>query len=282
MKTLQEFRRYLLRNKLSLVGFLLVNFILLVAVFAPWIAPSPKEGRGVENIDHIGFGPGWHHWMGTDILGRDVLSRVIYGARPALLIAICVVLVAATVGTILGLIAGYMGDWIDEVIMRVCDLFLSFPPLLLALVAVSLLGPGLTHAALALVISWWPWYARLVRGEAQSLKSRAFVEVASAMGVSTFTIVRRHIFRNVTTPLIIQAAADLGTVILAAVSLAFIGLGAQPPQSDWGLMVADGRGLVFDQWWVATFPGLAIFITVLGFNLLGDGMRDFLDPRSQK
>jgi len=121
-----------------------------------------------------------------------------------------------------------------------------------------------------------------VRGQAQSLKSRAFVEVASAMGVGTFTIVRRHIFRNVTTPLIIQAAADLGTVILAAGSLAFIGLGAQPPQSDWGLMVADGRGLVFDQWWVATFPGLAIFITVLGFNLLGDGMRDFLDPRSQK
>jgi peptide/nickel transport system permease protein len=270
------------RNKLSAFGASITLIIAAGAAFAPWISPYPNDGRGNPNVANVGIGPGSAHWFGTDELGRDVLSRILFGARPALLVAIVVVTIAAVLGTVLGLLAGYMGGWIDEVVMRTSELFLSFPPLLLALVAVAILGPGLLHASIALIISWWPWYARLIRGESNSLRRRPFVEIAQAMGVSSWRVMGRHILRNTTTPLIVQAATDLGTVILAAGSLAFIGLGAQPPTADWGLMVAQGRVLIFDQWWISTFPGLAIMFTVLGFNLLGDALRDYLDPRSQK
>ena len=209
-----------------------------------------------------------------------MLSRIIFGTRPALFVAITVVTSAALIGTFLGLMAGFRGGLIDNLIMRVSELFLSFPPLLLSLVAVTFLGPGLINALLALVISWWPWYARLVRAEATRLREKPFVEIATAMGVPSRIVVFRHILRNVTTPLIVQIATDLGTVILAAGSLAFIGLGAQPPAADWGLMVAQGRSLIFDQWWISTFAGLAIFLTVFAFNVLGDALRDFLDPRN--
>ena len=186
---------------------------------------------------------------------------------------------AAFIGTLLGLIAGYRGGWIDSLIMRISELFLSFPPLLLSLVAVTFLGPGLVNALIALIISWWPWYARLIRVEASIVKSKPYVEISAAMGVPDRIIIFRHILRNVTTPLIVQIAADLGTVILAAGSLAFIGLGAQPPSADWGLMVAQGRNLIFDQWWISTFSGLAIFLAVLSFNIIGDALRDHFDPR---
>jgi peptide/nickel transport system permease protein len=228
------------------------------------------------------IGPGTHHWLGTDELGRDMLSRIIFGARPALITALTVVGIAAVVGTILGLLAGFRGGWIDSLVMRVSELFLSFPPLLLSLVAVSILGPGLLNALIALTVSWWPWYARLIRGEARSLRQRPFVEIAVAMGISNWKVMTRHILRNVTTPLIVQVATDLGTVILAAGSLAFIGLGAQPPLADWGLMVAQGRSVIFNQWWISTFPGIAIFLAVLGFNLVGDALRDYFDPRNQR
>lgn len=270
------------RNYSTALGLVIVGLFVLCAIAAPWIAPFPKEGKGAVNVSNIMIGPGLHHLMGTDELGRDMLSRVIFGARPALITAITVVGVAAIFGTILGLLAGFRGGLIDSLVMRISELFLSFPPLLLSLVAVSILGPGLLNALIALTISWWPWYARLIRGEAASLRQRPFVEISMAMGIPTWKIMTRHILRNVTSPLIVQVATDLGTVILAAGSLAFIGLGAQPPLADWGLMVAQGRSVIFNQWWISTFPGIAIFLAVLAFNLLGDALRDYFDPRNQK
>lgn len=282
MSTLRNAVGTLKKNKATAVGFVIIALFALCAIGAPWVAPFPNEGRGSVNVDNIMIGPGIHHWLGTDELGRDLLSRIIFGARPAMATALTVVGIAAVLGTALGLLAGFRGGWIDSVVMRVSELFLSFPPLLLSLVAVSILGPGLLNALIALTISWWPWYARLIRGEAASLRQRPFVEISVAMGISHWKVMTRHILRNVTSPLIVQVATDLGTVILAAGSLAFIGLGAQPPLADWGLMVAQGRSVIFSQWWISTFPGVAIFLAVLAFNLVGDALRDHLDPRSQK
>ena len=279
MKTKLKGFSFLFKDALTSAASVMMLIFIVCAIFGPWIAPNPKEGAGKANVDNSYIGPGWDHLLGTDELGRDLLSRIIFGARPALLIALAVVGFAAIIGTLLGLIAGYRGGWIDNLIMRISELFLSFPPLLLSLVAVTFLGPGLVNALIALIISWWPWYARLIRVEASIVKSKPYVEISAAMGVPDRIIILRHILRNVTTPLIVQIAADLGTVILAAGSLAFIGLGAQPPSADWGLMVAQGRNLIFDQWWISTFSGLAIFLAVLSFNIIGDALRDHFDPR---
>ena len=277
--TRQSLVRTLTRDRLALVGLILVVGLIVIAILAPWLAPYPDQGRGAANVVDANLAPSLTHPFGTDDLGRDMLSRILMGSRPALLISVSVVAAAAAIGVPLGAIAGYRGGWLDSVLMRVTEIFQSFPPLLLAMVVVALLGPDLKNAALALVVSWWPWYARLVRAEAKSLRERPFVAAAEAIGVPTWTILRRHIMKNSLTPVLVQATVDVGTVVLAAGSLAFIGLGAQPPAPDWGLMVAEGRSQIFTSWWVSTFAGLAIFVTVLGFNLLGDSLRDILDPR---
>ncbi|MET8523204.1 ABC transporter permease [Nocardioides sp. NPDC004968] len=277
--TRQSLVRTLTRDRLALVGLILVVGLIVIAILAPWLAPYPDQGRGAANVVDANLAPSLTHPFGTDDLGRDMLSRILMGARPALLISVSVVAAAAAIGVPLGAIAGYRGGWLDSVLMRVTEIFQSFPPLLLAMVVVALLGPDLKNAALALVVSWWPWYARLVRAEAKSLRERPFVAAAEAIGVPTWTILRRHIMKNSLTPVLVQATVDVGTVVLAAGSLAFIGLGAQPPAPDWGLMVAEGRSQIFTSWWVSTFAGLAIFVTVLAFNLLGDSLRDILDPR---
>lgn len=277
--TRQSLVRTLTRDRLALVGLILVVGLIVIAILAPWLAPYPDQGRGAANVVDANLAPSLTHPFGTDDLGRDMLSRILMGARPALLISVSVVVAAAAIGVPLGAIAGYRGGWLDSVLMRVTEIFQSFPPLLLAMVVVALLGPDLKNAALALVVSWWPWYARLVRAEAKSLRERPFVAAAEAIGVPTWTILRRHIMKNSLTPVLVQATVDVGTVVLAAGSLAFIGLGAQPPAPDWGLMVAEGRSQIFTSWWVSTFAGLAIFVTVLAFNLLGDSLRDILDPR---
>jgi peptide/nickel transport system permease protein len=222
------------------------------------------------------------HPFGTDKLGRDVLSRVIVGARPALIVPMAVVLFAVLIGAPLGAIAGYKGGWVDEVIMRITDLFLAFPSMLLAMAIASALGRGLQNAAIALIVSWWPWYTRLVRGVTLSLKERYFVEAAQAIGVRDSVIILRHILPNTISPILVQATVDLGTVILAMGGLAFLGLGTQPPAPDWGLMVSEGRTYILDQWWISTFPGLAIFVIVLAFNLIGDTLRDIFDPRQYR
>jgi peptide/nickel transport system permease protein len=271
--------RVLRKDWLAAGGLSLIVIVFVLAIAGRWIAPYPEQGAGVTNVDARNLPPSAINWFGTDELGRDMLSRVILGAEPAISVAFFVVVIAALIGVPLGAIAGYRGGWIDEVLMRVTEIFQSFPPLLLAMVTIALLGPGLLNAGIALALSWWPWYARLVRAEAQSLRDRSFVESARAIGVPTWRIISRHILRNCTTPVLVQATVDIGTVVLAAGSLAFIGLGAQPPSPDWGLMVAQGRGVVLSAWWISVFPGLAIFLTVLGFNLLGDALRDLLDPR---
>ena len=275
-------RRVILRDPMAMVGITLIILIVILALFGQWIAPYPEQGFGAPRPSLRGLAPSAEYLFGTDQLGRDVLSRIIIGARPALMISLFVVFMAMIIGIPLGAYAGYRGGWVDQVLMRVTEVFQAFPPLLLAMVTVALLGPSLFNAGVALAISWWPWYARLVRAEAQSLRDRSFVEAARAIGVPTWRILPRHILRNCMTPILVQATVDVGSVILAAGALAFIGLGAQPPQADWGLMVAEGRGLIFDKWWISTFPGLAIFVAVLGFNLIGDSLRDIFDPRSVK
>jgi len=277
--SLARIRRLLIRDPLAIVSLLVIAVVIVFAVAGPFVAPYPDQGEGASSVANRMLGPSAAHPFGTDELGRDLLSRIIIGARGALAVALLVVTLAIAIGVPLGAIAGYRRGRIDAAIMRTTDLFLAFPPLLLAMAIVAALGPGLDHAALALAVSWWPWYARLQRGTASSLRERPFVEAARAAGVSDAAILVRHIIPNSLGPILVQATTDIGTVMLAAGGLAFLGLGASPPAPDWGLMVAQGRTFILDQWWLSTFPGLAIFVTVLAFNLLGDTLLDILDPR---
>lgn len=274
--------RVILRDPLAFFSVLVIMLLVILAVFGPWIAPYPEQGQGRTNVPDRFAPPSAKYRLGADQLGRDVLSRIIIGSSIALRVPTVVVALAVAVGAPLGALAGYVGGWVDNLIMRLTDLFLAFPSLLLAVAIVAALGPGLTNAMLAIAISWWPWYTRLVRGVTLSLRERYFVEAARSIGVSSWTIIRRHILPNCVTPIMVQATIDFGTVILAEGSLAFIGLGTQPPAPDWGLMVSQGRSYILDQWWISTFPGLAIFISVLAFNLLGDTLRDILDPRQYR
>ena len=271
--------RQLRRDPVAVAAAAILAVFVLATALGPVIAPYPAQGRGTADVAARDLAPSGTHLFGTDHLGRDILSRVIMGTRPALGSAAAVVLLAVLIGVPLGLASGYLGGRIDEGLMRLTDLFLSFPPLLLAMVIAALLGPSLVHAVLALAVSWWPWYARLARTVAQSLRHAPFVDAARVFGVRTPAIIARHVLRNALTPILVQATVDAGTVILAVGSLSFLGLGSQPPLPDWGLMVADGRTTVLTEWWIATFPGLAIFVVALGFNLLGDTLRDVLDPR---
>jgi peptide/nickel transport system permease protein len=272
----------IIRDPLALISAVVISVFILMAIFAPIIAPYPDQGQGKTNAAETFQPPSEKYLLGTDRLGRDIVSRIIFGARPALIVPIGVVLFAVIIGAPLGALAGYKGGWIDEVIMRVTDLFLAFPSLLLAMAITASIGRGLDKAAIALIVSWWPWYTRIARGVTISLKHQYFVEAAQATGVRDALIILRHILPNTLSPILVQATVDLGTVILAMGGLAFIGLGTQPPSPDWGLMISEGRTFILDQWWIATFPGIAIFIVVLAFNLLGDTLRDIFDPRQYK
>ena len=276
---LRRLRRALRHDPLALAGVLVLFGLFVLAVFGSRIAPYPAQGEGASDVVARMLPPSAAHLFGTDQLGRDVLSRVIVGVRSAVAVSLLVVGLAAGIGMPLGAIAGYRRGRVDGAIMRLTDLFLAFPPLLLAMAIVAALGPGLDHVALALAISWWPWYARLARGTAVSLREQPFVEAARSAGLSDRTILVRHIIPNSLTPILVQATIDIGTVILAAGSLAFLGLGAPPPAPDWGQMVSEGRTFILDQWWLSTFPGLAIFVSVLAVNVIGDLLRDMLDPR---
>jgi peptide/nickel transport system permease protein len=271
--------RVLRRDPLAMVSLGVIVFYLVMALLAPWVAPYPLQGAGKTSAATVMLPPSHAHWMGTDQLGRDVLSRVIFGGRPAFIVPLLVVGLAVLIGAPLGAVAGFVGGRTDEVIMRVTDLFLAFPSLLLAMTITAALGRGIENAALALVISWWPWYARIVRGASLSLRGRYFVEAAHSMGVREPVIIARHILPNCITPILIQATVDLGTVILAMGGLAFIGLGTQPPAADWGLMISEGRTSILQAWWISIFPMLAMMVLVLAFNLLGDVLRDIFDPR---
>ncbi len=274
--------KIMIRNKLSLLGIIIILILVVTAIFAPFLAPYPKQAEGQPNLEEKLQPPSSKHWFGTDYMGRDVLSRVIYGARISLLVAITVVGLGLLIGVPLGLLAGYKGGAVDAVIMRTTDIFLSFPPLLLALLISVTLGRGLVNAIIALAVSWWPWYTRLIRGMAVSIKEKPYVEVAKTMGVSNLKIIARHILPNAISPVIVQGTMDMGSAILEASALSFLGLGVQPPTADWGLMVSQGKDYLLNYWWYPTFPGLAIFITVIAFNLVGDTLREILDPRLRR
>lgn len=274
---------YLLaKNKLSLLALIVLVVLVAMAILAPWLAPYPEDIADETHITEKFQEPSSEHWMGTDELGRDVFSRVLYGARVSILNGLLAVAVALLIGVPLGAVAGSFGGWIDNLLMRITDVFLSFPPLLLAIVLVALLGSSLTNAILAIAISWWPWYTRLVRGQAISIKERKFVQAAETIGTSRMKIIFKHIIPNCISPIIVQASMDIGGVILTLASLSFLGLGAQSPTPEWGLMISTGRSYFPDKWWCCIFPGLAIFITVLCFNLLGDAVREILDPKTRK
>jgi peptide/nickel transport system permease protein len=266
-------------NTLLIVGGSIFTFIIVMAIFAPWIAPF--EPTKID-FSHKLLGPSWEHLMGTDALGRDIFSRVVYGARTSLVIGITVLALAMAIGVPIGLVAGYYGKRTDMILMRISDVFLAFPPLLLPIAITAALGAGLFNAMLALAISWFPWYARIIRGSVMAVRKELYIDAAKAMGVSSFRIMFRHALPNSWTPAIVQASMDFGYTILAAASLSFIGIGAKPPTIEWGLMVALSRSKFLDYWWTAAFPGLAIFLTVLAVNLLGDGIRDVLDPKHRR
>jgi len=269
------------RSPLSVIGFFCVSVFLIIALMGPMIITYPGDVKGAVHMDQKLRPPSSNHPFGTDEVGRDIYSRVIMGTRLSFQIGLIIIFIAMGIGVPLGIIAGYVGGWLNEIIMRVTDIFLSIPGLLLALAIVGALGPGIKNAMLALSIVWWPGYVRLVQGKTLSLREESFVEAAKSIGASKLRVIFSHILPNCTSPIIVKASMDMGMAILFAANLGFIGVGAQPPEPEWGAMISTGRNYLPDHWWMATFPGLAILITVLGFNLLGDGLRDILDPQSR-
>jgi len=255
--------------------------VILCAVFAPELAPYPEDAAGANHFDRTGEPPSTEHYFGTDMNGRDIFSRILFGARSSLMMGTLVLSIAIPVGTSLGLVAGYMGGKTNAVIMRTVDMFLAVPATLLALAVTAIIGPTLTNAMLAISIAWWPWFARLVQGEVQSVKQESFVEASESLGASKFHVMFKEVLPNIMAPVTVKATIDMGFVILIGASLGFLGLGAQPPTPDWGVMIAQGRANLTTAWWIATFPGLAISFTVLGLNLIGDGLRDVLDVEEQ-
>jgi peptide/nickel transport system permease protein len=259
-----------------IVGIVVVGFWLTVTLFAPVLIPYDPYEMVARRLQP----PSWEHWLGTDALGRDVLSRTLEGARHSLPIAFAVVGISVAIGATLGAIAGYVGGWIGAAIMRLVDVTLSFPPMMLAMAVAASLGPGLQNAAVAMVIVSWPVYTRLMRAQVLEVREREHVEAAIAGGAGGTRVLTKHILPLCWTPVLISATMDLGQIILLAASLSFIGLGATPPTPEWGSMIAEGA-TQFYSWWIALGPGLAILTIVLGFNFIGDGLHDYFDPRSQ-
>jgi peptide/nickel transport system permease protein len=265
-------------NRLALVGMLIIIALLVVAAFADVLAPYSPTIGDLKNARLLP--PGAAHWFGTDDLGRDIYSRIVYGARWTLYVVILVAVIAAPIGLLVGTVAGYASGWTDTILMRITDIFLAFPKLVLALAFVAALGPGIENAVLAIAITSWPPYARIARAETLTVRNSDYIKAVQLMGASPFRIVLRHIMPLCISSLIIRVTLDMAGIILTAAGLGFLGLGAQPPLPEWGAMIASGRRFILDQWWVAAAPGAAILIVSLGFNLLGDGLRDALDPRS--
>lgn len=268
--------RRLRRSPLSLVGLVMVAGLILMAVFAPQVAPYPEDVKTVH-FDQVFQPPSLKHPFGTDEVGRDILSRVIMGSRISLTLGLVVLAIAVGVGVPLGLIAGYYGGWVQMLIMRITDVFLSFPPLVLALAVSAVLPPTLQNSIIAISFGWWPWYTRLVEGMTLSAKEEGFVEASRSLGARPLYICFREILPNLSSMVLIKATLDIGYAILVGAALGFLGLGVQPPAPEWGTMASEGRFHLPDRWWPTTFPGLAIFVTVLAFNLLGDGLRDAFD-----
>jgi len=268
--------RALVANRLALVGLLVVLALVVMALVGPLFVGSPTEQVLANRL----LPPSAAHWFGTDELGRDILARVVHGSQITVRIVLMVSLIVGPVGLTIGIVSGYFGGWVDAVLMRITDIFLSLPRLVLALAFVAALGTGINNAIIAIAVTSWPPYARLARAETLSIRNSDFVRMAQLQGASTLRVLFNHIAPLCFASVVVRLTFDMSGTILVAAGLGFLGLGAQPPQPEWGLMVAAGRQYVLDQWWVATIPGIAIFIASLGFNLLGDGLRDVFDARS--
>ncbi|MFP4021645.1 MAG: nickel transporter permease [Halanaerobium sp.] len=273
-----SFRR-LRKSRTAVLGIIIIILFTTIAFFAPYIAPyDPMEQNFIKSFRP----PSAEHYLGTDEFGRDVFSRIIYGSRISLQIGFIAVFISLVVGVSVGLAAGYYGGWIDMVVMRIMDLMLSFPYILLALVIMSILGPGIYNAMIAIGIVYVPQYARIVRSSVLSVKKKEYVLAARALGANDLRIILKHVFLNSMAPIIIQTTLSIGRAIINAAGLSFLGLGAQPPTPEWGAMLSNGQDFLRNAPWIATFPGIAIALLVLGFNLVGDGFRDAFDPRLHK
>jgi peptide/nickel transport system permease protein len=263
------------RNPVSIIGLATVLLVTFLAVFAPVVAPYPEHAGAFVDFQNASQPPSLQHPFGTDVVGRDILSRVFFGFRFSLMMGVIVLTLVVPPGVVLGLVAGYsQGSWVETVIMRITDIFLAVPPLILALAITSVLTPNLTNAMLAVSLMWWPWYTRLVYGLASTLRNEFFVNSAEAVGAGKGHIMFREILPNCISPIFTKMSLDMGWVILIGSALSFVGLGVQPPKPGLGTMVADGAKYLPDLWWISVFPALAIVVVVLGFNLLGDGLRD--------
>jgi peptide/nickel transport system permease protein len=273
---MKKLYRHFCRNPLFLLGMILILALIVAGIFAPYLAPyDPAEIAPDRRLS----APSIPNPLGTDEVGRDILSRVIWGARISLQVGLTIVFFAAVIGLIVGLVSGYFGGILDQVLMRLTEMFMSFPTLILAIAMTAALGPSLFNAVLAMVIVWWPIYARLTRGEVLVIKEKEYIRAIRALGASPFKILGFHVLPNAIDVIIVRASIDFGNAVMFCAALSFIGLGAQPPMPEWGAMVTTGRDYLRDAWWLVTFPGLAIFVTVMAFNLVGDGLRDFFDPK---
>ncbi|HJL85693.1 MAG: ABC transporter permease [SAR324 cluster bacterium] len=267
------------RNPVTIAGTLIILSLILIAMVAPWLAThDPFDQILADRL----FPPSLDYWFGTDNLGRDIYSRVIHGSRLTLMIAFVVALISGPIGLVVGVLSGYLGGMVDEVLMRLSDIFLAFPKLILAIAFAAALEPGLTNAIIAISIANWPSYARLVRAETLAVRNSDYIDAVRILGAGHLRIMIYHLTPMCLSTLIVRVSLDMGTIILIAAGLGFLGLGAQPPAPEWGLMVSDGRNYLVDQWWVSTIPGIAILVVVLGFNLVGDGLRDILDPHQRQ
>lgn len=266
----------LLRNPLSLLGLILVAAVVLSAVFADFIAPFPLHRGAVVDFANFNKAPEWPYIFGTDLVGRDLFSRILYAYRISLILGVVVLAIAVPIGVAIGLFAGYLGGWAEYILMRITDVFLSIPPLVLAMSMMGLLEPTLTNGMIAVTAMWWPWYTRLVYNLARSEKEEGYVLAAEVIGASKLHVMFREILPNCVPSILTKMTLDLGFVILIASSLSFLGLGVQPPTPDLGSMVAEGAKYLPDSWWLTVFPGLAILVAVFGFNLIGDALREIL------
>ena len=272
-------RAPILREPLNVLALTIIVAFAVCAIFAPLLAPYDPLAQTLGSRLEP---PSAEHWLGTDQLGRDIASRLLYGARISLVIGVVVVALAGLFGTFVGLVAGYVGGLADEALMRLTEVFLAFPPLILAMAIAGALGPSLTNAIIAIAAVTWAVYARLARGQVLSLRRREYVEAARSIGASRTRVLARHLLPNAVAPLLVQASFDMGAAIIAAAGLSFIGFGAQPPTPEWGVMISEGRNFISTQPWLSLFPGLTILFAVGAFNVLGDGLRDVLDPRLRR
>lgn len=281
----ENLRRGLYRfrsNKMSMLGLIILIFIVLVAIFAYQIAPYPQDAStGVNPLARL-QPPSAEHLFGTDRIGRDIFSRVVIGTGLALKVGVTIIVLATSIGVTVGAMAGYFGGWVDEILMRFTDIFLTVPGLVLAIAVTAALGRGIDNAMIGIALVWWPGFARLTRSQVLSIKEEPYIEAIAGLGAGHARILFRHILPNAISPIIVKMTTDFGFAVLTAAALGFIGIGAQPPVPEWGAMINEGREYFPEDWWIATFPGLAIWLMVFSWNLLGDGLRDVLDPRSRR